>query len=204
MSAEEKIMEALASLREADRARRASPEVEAHLRRFVGSGFQPAAGLLPGVRIASTSPRRPEGRRQAESPAPPRTAWVAAAAALAMVLTPTLWRPAPPEPSPAPVAEARPSAPLETPAETKPALAKPASAPKRRQREFVTEFFPLTETAAPLETGALLRVRVPSATLRTVGLPFREDRWEEMIDADVLVGQEGTVRAIRFVGFEQQ
>ncbi len=70
-------------------------------------------------------------------------------------------------------------------------------------REVMTEFFSVAEGAPPFESGALLRVRVPASTMSRVGLPVREDRWQETVSADVLVGQEGIVRAIRFVTFEQ-
>jgi len=70
-------------------------------------------------------------------------------------------------------------------------------------REIVTEFFPLLDVAPPFERGELLRVTVPASTMRRVGLPVNENRLEERVYADVLVGQEGLARAIRFVSYEQ-
>jgi len=39
--------------------------------------------------------------------------------------------------------------------------------------------------------------------LRTVGLPVAEDRLSEMVQADVLISEEGQARAIRFVNFQR-
>ena len=72
----------------------------------------------------------------------------------------------------------------------------------KQPREIVTEFFPLLDVAPPFERGELLRVTVPAATMRKVGLPVNEDRLGERVYADVLVGDEGLARAIRFVSFE--
>ena len=71
-------------------------------------------------------------------------------------------------------------------------------------REVVTEFFPLIDSAPPFERGQMLRVQLPAAAMRTVGLPVREDHLADPIQADVLVGEEGMPRAIRFVGFDVQ
>jgi len=74
---------------------------------------------------------------------------------------------------------------------------------KRQPREIVTQFFPLLDGAPPFERGELLRVTVPASTMRQVGLPVNEDRLGDRVYADVLVGQEGLARAIRFVSYEQ-
>jgi hypothetical protein len=68
--------------------------------------------------------------------------------------------------------------------------------------EVVTEFFPLIEDPPPFERGELLRVSLPASAMRSVGLPVSEDRLTDMVQADVLVGQEGLARAIRFVRYE--
>ena len=81
---------------------------------------------------------------------------------------------------------------------------RPVKRPRVMQpREIVTEFFPLLDVAPPFERGELLRVTVPASTMRRVGLPVNENRLEERVYADVLVGQEGLARAIRFVSYEQ-
>src|SRR5580658_3301449 len=73
---------------------------------------------------------------------------------------------------------------------------------KPQPREVVTEFFPLMEDPPPFERGELLRVSLPASAMRSVGLPVSEDRLTETVQADVLVGQEGLARAIRFVRYE--
>jgi hypothetical protein len=70
-------------------------------------------------------------------------------------------------------------------------------------REVVTEFFPLMEDPPPFERGELLRVSLPASAMRGVGLPVNEDRLTDRVQADVLVGQEGLARAIRFVRYER-
>ena len=69
-------------------------------------------------------------------------------------------------------------------------------------REVVTDFFPLMDPAPPFERGQMLRVQLPAAAMRTVGLPVREDHLADPIQADVLLGEEGMPRAIRFVRFD--
>jgi hypothetical protein len=71
-------------------------------------------------------------------------------------------------------------------------------------REIVTSFFPLLNPAPPMERGEIIRIRVPASTLRSVGLPVPEDAWNQPVPADVLVGEEGLARAIRFVRVEQR
>jgi hypothetical protein len=81
-------------------------------------------------------------------------------------------------------------------------VAKPVPEPPPQQ-EIATEFFPLMDAPPPFERGQLVRVVVPAATMRTVGLPIAPERWNDRIQADVLVGEEGMARAIRFVSFTQ-
>jgi hypothetical protein len=88
------------------------------------------------------------------------------------------------------------------------AIPTPTRVPIRRSmqpppQEIVTEFFPLMDVAPPLGRGQLLRIAVPASTMRTVGLPVREERLDERVEADVLIGEEGMARAIRFVSLQQ-
>jgi hypothetical protein len=76
---------------------------------------------------------------------------------------------------------------------------KPAPVSRPEPREVATDFFPLTSSALPFERGQMLRVQLPAAAMRTVGLPVREERMSDPVQADVLVGEEGIARAIRFV-----
>lgn len=66
--------------------------------------------------------------------------------------------------------------------------------------EVATDFFPLLEVIPPFERGRILRTTVPAATMREVGLWVHPDRLYEPVEADVLVGNDGIARAIRFVG----
>lgn len=77
-------------------------------------------------------------------------------------------------------------------------------AEERSRRELVTVFFPLMDPAPPMGHGEILRVQVPAAAMRSVGLPVSEDHLADRIQADVLVGEEGLPRAIRFVKVEMR
>jgi hypothetical protein len=131
---------------------------------------------------------------------------LAAAAALGV----SLWRSPEPHREPLPVVVNVPK-PVE-PRVPVAAVAAVAVAPKpvRRARrvtppveEVVTEFYPLMDAPPPFERGQLLRVVVPASTMRSVGLPVRPERWADRVQADVLVGEEGMARAIRFVSYER-
>ena len=69
-------------------------------------------------------------------------------------------------------------------------------------QEVVTDFYPLVNPAPPFERGRLLRVELPASAMRMVGLPVHAERLSDTVQADVLVGEEGLPRAIRFVKFE--
>jgi hypothetical protein len=115
---------------------------------------------------------------------------IAAAVVLALLIYPR------PEPQTMEIAVATPPAPVLALSKTAP----PKTVHRRPPpTEVVTEFYPLMEDAPPFERGELLRVSLPAAAMRGVGLPVDEDRLADMVQADVLVGQEGLARAIRFV-----
>ncbi len=71
-----------------------------------------------------------------------------------------------------------------------------------RVEESATDFFPLMSPAPPFERGEILRVNVPASVMRTVGLPVQEERIGDRVQADIVVGEEGLPRAIRFVWTE--
>lgn len=86
----------------------------------------------------------------------------------------------------------------------KPALRSAPVAPAPLQ-EVATEFFALPY-APPIDVNdeaQVIRVRLPRSAMRTVGLPVNEDRWFERVPADVLLGQDGIARAVRFVKVAQ-
>jgi hypothetical protein len=176
---EERVVEALRRLSEHDASKEAGAEVEARLR----SQFQ--------------SRRRRRARRRAGVWV---TAWATAAAMVVFVVVMNRKPPAA-----APVHEVVRQAVAVQP-ETAPAAdrktARRARRPVTRPQEVVTDFFPLMDPAPPFERGQLLRVELPASAMQIVGLPVREDRLADPVQADVLMGEEGLPRAIRFVGFE--
>jgi len=67
--------------------------------------------------------------------------------------------------------------------------------------EVATEFMPLgyLNPVAFQDGGQIVRVEVPRTTLANFGIPVNMDRYNERVKADILVGVDGTARAIRFV-----
>jgi hypothetical protein len=67
--------------------------------------------------------------------------------------------------------------------------------------EVATDFLPVPY--APRFTaedrGQLVRVRLPRESMRSFGLPVNQDRILSTVQADVLIGEDGLARAIRFV-----
>lgn len=172
---EDRVVQALRALSEHDASREASPEVEARLRiQFQSRGWRGAWRA---------------------------TIWTTAAAGAMAVFFVLMSRK---PPAPIPVREVVKQAvaiqPVSAPAAVK--TTKRAGRPVRRPQEVVTDFFPLMDPAPPFERGQLLRVELPASAMQMVGLPVREDRLADPVQADVLVGEEGLPRAIRFVGFE--
>jgi len=64
--------------------------------------------------------------------------------------------------------------------------------------EIKSEFIALTYTGNP-ESGQLVRVKVPSSMMVTLGLVSAVQRPTSMIDAGVVVGDDGMTHAIRFI-----
>jgi hypothetical protein len=71
----------------------------------------------------------------------------------------------------------------------------------RSDREVATDFFsiPYTPALTQADRGQVIRVRVPAESMRSFGLPVNEERMFERVHADVLLGEDGIARAIRFV-----
>jgi len=177
MTSEDWVGTALQALAEQDREREAPAEVETRL-------------------LAAF--RRRRARRKARTVV---LATLAVAAAITLFFARP--QPQPKQVVPIPVRQ-QPIAVASAPATMPVPKATPRARRIRRQpREVVTQFFSLLDVAPPFETGELLRVTVPASTMRRVGLPVNEERLGDRIYADVLVGQEGLARAIRFVSYEQ-
>lgn len=66
-------------------------------------------------------------------------------------------------------------------------------------REVTTDFMPLAYDGVPIASGHLIRLDVPRAALVSFGLAARESMQEGTVQADVLVGEDGLARAVRFV-----
>lgn len=149
---------------------------------------------------------------------------VAAAASLValVALTWQLWLPAftigNPEtiaivPLPIPSPSIAPSVPGTGNSETETVIAKtePVSSSRRRPTRTVeaksdpemdrVDFIPLTYVSdtASLHSGTVVRVEVQRTTLLAMGLPVNDSRDDSLIKADLIVGDDGVARAIRFV-----
>lgn len=73
--------------------------------------------------------------------------------------------------------------------------------PAMYEPEETTEFFPTLQEGdgSPMTSGQVVRVVVPRSAMNYFGLPINVDRSNEKVKADVLVGEDGLARAIRFV-----
>ena len=63
----------------------------------------------------------------------------------------------------------------------------------------MTEFMPIVYDPQPIEHGEIVRIRLPRSALATFGIPVNEEHAEEAIRADVVLGEDGLARAVRFV-----
>lgn len=66
-------------------------------------------------------------------------------------------------------------------------------------------FYSLVEEGqmAPLESGRIVRIEVPASSLVKLGVPLTEKTLSQPVQADLLLGQDGLARAIRFVPSDQ-
>jgi hypothetical protein len=163
---------------------------------------------------------------RAQSRKPARRVWIAwtagAAATIAVVIGAALWSMAQPGPA-LPVIKLAIAPPPPTPLQPTARKIEHAAVPKRTTRaprarvepvnvesakrettaapEIATDFLPIEDTAGlpPIESGHILRVRLPQATVMGFGFPINPDRIVEPVKADVLFGQDGIARAVRFV-----
>jgi len=67
--------------------------------------------------------------------------------------------------------------------------------------EVATRFYPLVEEdqMSPLESGRVVRVEIPVSTFIALGLPITAESINQPVQADLLLGQDGLARAIRFL-----
>lgn len=78
---------------------------------------------------------------------------------------------------------------------------RPHSPTRAAEAEIATEFLPLMNWPglAPFDGGHVVRVELPRSALVSLGLPMNVNRADERVKADVLVGNDGLARAVRFV-----
>lgn len=113
---------------------------------------------------------------------------------------------------PTPISSPTSPKPAETPVGSDQVAVKQAENRQRRARpeavkdgsadaEVVTRFFSLREgeDIAALESLQLVRVELPGSALSEVGLTVDPEMAAEPVKADVVLGQDGLARAIRFV-----
>jgi hypothetical protein len=191
---EDYVLQALSALAENDREREAPPEVEA---RLLGAFHSRHARRVHRIQrgglgaVWAVSPTLAAGLAIALLLWPNRTPKPAVGAAPAVLPVPESARP---------FREAEPTPKV---ARASPKLARKAAAAEPPQpHEVVTDFFPLMNPAPSFGRGQMLRVQLPAAAMQTVGLPVREEHLGDLVQADVLVGEEGMPRAIRFVRFD--
>jgi hypothetical protein len=126
---------------------------------------------------------------------------LAAAVLLAVLLAPSA-EVKTPEPAPV-VASALPAA-TQT-VEMPPAVPKVRTIRARRPAPAVravdTGFLPVGawQVAEPIERGSILRVKLPRSAMSDFGFPVSMERWHEQIPADVMLAEDGSVRAVRFI-----
>jgi hypothetical protein len=185
---DESIRDLLRVLTEADASAEAPPEVEVRLRKK----FRSRRRKLARRRVALWTPLVPAAavivllfvfvhRRPATARVKPGSISTAAASSLEQT-------------SPSQAASPR----------TTTHPGKSAASPPQEPEEIDTHFFLLMDPAPPFERGKILRVELPASAMEMVGLPVDEEHLADSVQADVLIGEEGLPRAIRFVKFEMK
>jgi hypothetical protein len=73
--------------------------------------------------------------------------------------------------------------------------------PEYASQEIASDYLPIgyATPLAPDEFAQVIRVSVPRSDMVQFGLPVRLDQGPERVTADVVVGEDGIARAIRFV-----
>jgi len=70
-----------------------------------------------------------------------------------------------------------------------------------KRDEYVTDFIPLSYGGVqkPMESGEVIRMEMPRSALIAFGLPVNVDRAYAPVKAELLLGEDGMARAIRFL-----
>jgi hypothetical protein len=130
---------------------------------------------------------------------------ISTVAAIAAGMAVFIWmRPAPSKSVPAVVARVGvPDVPRLTAPQVVPAVQKAQAirAVRARPAKAALSFYPLPSASElpPAENAVVVRVQLPMSSLRLMGLLVSEETSAERIQADVLVGQDGLARGVRFV-----
>lgn len=66
-------------------------------------------------------------------------------------------------------------------------------------REVVTSFLPLGFSSSPPDAYQVVRVQLDRSSLLQFGLPVNVELADRPVDADLLIGNDGMPRAVRFV-----
>jgi hypothetical protein len=67
--------------------------------------------------------------------------------------------------------------------------------------EAMTDFIPLTylTRSTAIESGQVMRVRVPVSTFIALGVPINNQHADELVNAELVVGDDGVMRAVRLL-----
>jgi hypothetical protein len=73
--------------------------------------------------------------------------------------------------------------------------------PPPAAEEIATDFFPLASgrEISTMESFQMVRVLLPRTAMASFGLPVNQERLNVPVNAQVLIGQDGRARAIRFL-----
>lgn len=86
------------------------------------------------------------------------------------------------------------SAPAKQPQKTYPKT----SVRETKSEEYKTDFISLSYLPTP-ESGQIVRVKVPRAMMVSLGVTNNVSKNDELVNAEVIIGDDGTSRAIRFI-----
>ena len=83
----------------------------------------------------------------------------------------------------------------------KPQPPRVVTTPVEEPAEVASDFFeiPYVEPLRPEQRADVFRVQLPRASMAAFGLPVSGGRLDSRISADVLMGEDGVVRAVRFI-----
>ncbi len=207
LAEERKLSTELAQFARSTACSAAPPRLEAALRTAFRQHWQ-SSGRRMRISVPAPSQRR-------------RLGWTAAVAAavLAAFATSLTWRTPPPVPPsghpPAPLAEAVPVQPearatrhvaQEVSAPESPAHPATVVSPPRAQDsvgspyDAPSDFVPLLYGGDPMLTQtAVVRVELSGAMLQSLGFPLPGEPSARRVQADLMLGEDGVARAIRFV-----